>query len=208
MLIASIIENATVQQGVANGLAPATPQSHWYAAYTCANHERHVAEQLARRGIEHFLPQYQSMRKWKDRNVRLFLPLFPGYVFVQLALQNRLGVLQIPGIVRFVEFGGHAAPVPTEDLNRVRQFLSHGFRAEPHRFLQAGRRVRVKSGPLEGMEGIILRRKNGCRLVITFELIQRAMAVEIGEEDVEAVDAFAALSSGKSVRTVLVSAHD
>ena len=160
--------------------------SQWYAVYTCANHERSVADQLVSRGVEHFLPQYESVRRWKDRKVRLRLPLFPGYVFVYLALQNRLRVLQVPGVVRFVGFDGHPAAMPEEEVTRVRQFLNEGLRVEPHKYLQSGRRVRVKSGPLEGMEGIIVRRKNGCRLVISFSLIQRSVAVEVDAGDLEA----------------------
>jgi transcription antitermination factor NusG len=161
--------------------------SHWYAVYTCANHERRVADQLVRRGVENFLPQYESVRRWRDRKVLLRLPLFPGYVFVHLALQNRLRVLQVPGVVRLVGFDGHPVTVPEEEVLRVRRFLDEGFRAEPHKYLQAGRHVRVKNGPLEGMEGIIVRRKNGCRLVISFALIQRSMAVEVDAADLEAV---------------------
>ena len=154
-------------------------QPHWYAVYTRANHERRVADQLASREVGHFLPQYESVRKWKDRKVRLQLPLFPGYVFVHLALRDRLRVLQVPGIVRLVGFDGHPAPVPDEDVTRIREFLDQGWRAEPHPYLQVGKRARVVSGPLEGMEGVILRRKNGSRFVISFELFQRSMAVEV-----------------------------
>jgi len=166
---------------------PGEQARQWYAVYTCANHERRVAEQFAARGIEHFLPQYESIRKWKDRNVRLQLPLFPGYIFVQIALANRLGVLQVPGVAHLVGFNGTPAAVPEADVTRVREFLARGFRAEPHRFLKMGRRVRVKAGPLVGMEGIVVRRKNRSRLVISFEMIQRAMAVEVGEGDLEPV---------------------
>jgi transcription antitermination factor NusG len=168
---------------------------HWYAVYTCANHERSVSDQLMSRGVEHFLPQYESVRRWKDRKMRLHLPLFPGYVFVYLALQNRLRVLQVPGVVRLVGFDGHPVAVPEEEVARVRQFLNEGFQVEPHKYLQSGRRVRVKSGPLEGMEGIIVRRKNRSRLVLSFDLIQRSLAVEIGETDVAPV----AVRFGKAV---------
>jgi transcription antitermination factor NusG len=160
-------------------------RAQWYAAYTCANHERRVAEQLAARGIEHFLPQYESTRKWKDRKIRLQMPLFPGYIFVQMELANRLRVLQVPGVARLVGFEGRPASVPEEDLQRVREFLAQGFRAEPHRVLKVGRRVRVTAGPLAGMAGIVARRKNGHKLVISFDLIQQAMAVEIAGEDLE-----------------------
>lgn len=172
---------------VDNCTIAAADQAHWYAVYTRANHEKRVADQFAGRSVEHFLPQYESLRRWKDRNVRLPLPLFPGYVFVRLALHGRLRVLQVPGVVRLVGFEGRAVPVPEEDLARVRDFLNRGLRAEPHPFLRAGRLVRVKRGPLEGVEGIIVRRKNGTRLVITFPLIQRSIAVDVDASDVQLV---------------------
>src|SRR5207247_2127449 len=118
-------------------------QPHWYAAYTRANHERRVADQLADREMDHFLPEYESVRKWKDRKVRLQMPLFPGYVFVHLALRDRLRVLQIPGVARLVGFDGRPAPVPEEEVTRIRGFLDQGLRAEPHPFLTVGRRVRL-----------------------------------------------------------------
>src|SRR5271157_2291303 len=93
-------------------------QPHWYAIYTRANHERKVADQLAGRGVDHFLPQYESERRWKDRKVRLQLPLFPGYLFVRLALRDRLRVLQVPGVIRLVGFDGHAVPMPQEEITR------------------------------------------------------------------------------------------
>jgi transcription antitermination factor NusG len=157
----------------------------WYAVYTSANHERRVAEQFALRNIDHFLPQYESVRKWKDRKVRLQMPLFPGYVFVHLELPNRLQVLQVPGVARLVGFNGQAVAVPQEDVLRVREFLNRGFRAEPHPFLKIGRRICVKAGPLAGMKGVIVRRKNGSRFVISFELIQRSMAIDIDAVDIE-----------------------
>ena len=158
-------------------------QAPWYAVYTCANHEKRVADQFASRSVEHFLPQYESVRKWKDRKVRLQLPLFPGYLFVHLAAQERLRVLQVPGVVRLVGFHGSPTPLPEEDLKRIREFLEQGWRAEPHPYLQVGKRARVVRGPLARMEGIVVRRKNRSRLVISFELIQRSMAVELDESD-------------------------
>jgi transcription antitermination factor NusG len=163
----------------------ATPQ--WYAVCTRSNHERRVAVQLAERGVENFLPQYESVRRWKDRKVHLKMPLFPGYVFVHLALQHRLRVLQVPGVACLVGFAGRPAAVPEEEFAKIREFLKQGLRAEPHRYLQAGRHVIVRRGPLQGMEGIVLRRKNSCRLVISLELIRRAMAVDVDSADVEAV---------------------
>lgn len=158
-------------------------RARWYAVYTCANHEKRVGEQFAGRGLEHFLPQYESMRRWKDRKVRLQLPLFPGYLFVHMSLQERLRVLQVPGVVRLVGFNGRPTPMPQEDIERIREFLGQGWRAEPHPYLQAGRRARVVQGPLAGMEGIIVRRKNRSRLVLSLNLIQRSMAIEMDEGD-------------------------
>ncbi len=160
-------------------------QPHWYAVYTCANREHRVADQFANHGIEHFLPLYASVRRWKDRKVRLQLPLFPGYIFVQLALRDRLRVLQVPGVVRLVGFNGRPAPLPEGDVRRIREFLGRGFRAEPHPYLTAGKRVRVNNGPLAGMDGILSRRKGKFRAVISIELVHRAVAVDVGEADVD-----------------------
>lgn len=167
-------------------LATAT-QVRWYAVYTCAKHEKRVADQFVIRSLEHFLPQYESVRQWKDRKVRLHLPLFPGYLFVHLALQERLRVLQVPGVVRLVGFTGSPTPMPEEDMNRIRVFLGQGWRAEPHPYLQVGRRARVVRGPLAGLEGIVARRKNRSRLVLSFDLIQRSMAVEMDDGDLAAI---------------------
>src|SRR5712692_6237884 len=128
----------------------------WYAAYTCANHEKRVREQLELRGVESFLPVYETVRRWKDRRMRLQLPLFPGYVFVRMALIDRLRVLQVPSVVRLVGFNGQLSALPDEEIDSLKQGLAGGVRAEPHPFLTVGRRVRVKRGPFEGMQGILL----------------------------------------------------
>ena len=162
-------------------------EPRWYAVYTRANHEKRVAEQFAIRSVEHFLAQYESIRRWKDRKVRLHLPLFPGYLFVHLALQDRLRVLQVHGVVRLVGFDGSPAPMLEEDITRIRECLAQGCPAEPHPYLTTGRRARVVRGPLTGLEGIVARRKNRSRLVLSFDLIQRSMAVEVDESDLVAI---------------------
>jgi len=159
-------------------------QPRWYAAYTRANHERRVTCQLAERGVEYFLPQYESERRWKDRRVHLQMPLFPGYVFVQLALQNRLQVLQVPGVVRLVGFNGSPAHLPEEDMRILRTGLSLSPRVMPHPFLNVGRRVRINGGPFAGLEGILRRRKSNLRVVISLELIQRSVVFEVDSADV------------------------
>jgi transcription antitermination factor NusG len=160
-------------------------EPRWYAAYSYANHEKRVAEQLAQRSVEHFLPLYESVRRWKDRRVRLELPLFPGYVFVHLALRDRLRVLQIPSVVRLVGFGGLPAALPDEQVEILRAGLAGQLRAEPHPLLTVGRRVRIVRGPLAGLAGILQRKKSNFRFVLSVELIQRAIAVDVDAADVQ-----------------------
>jgi transcription antitermination factor NusG len=155
----------------------------WYAAYTSANHEKRVAEQLERRSMESFLPLFESVRHWKDRRVRLALPLFPGYVFVRLSLRNRLQVLQIPGVARLVGFDGHPTPVPTEDIETIRACLAGHHPLQPHPYLQRGQRVRVLSGPLAGLTGIVVRQKKRTRFVISLDLLMRSVSVELDVSD-------------------------
>jgi len=176
-----LAEGAT--HSVLQGEQAAQAEPHWYAAYTCAQHEKRVVEQLAERAVEHFLPLYASVRRWKDRRVRHELPLFPGYVFVRLALRDRLRVLQIPSVVRLVGFGGLPAALPDEQVDILRAGLAGQLRAEPHPFLTVGRRVRVVCGPLAGMEGIIVRKKKQLRFVVSLELIMRSVSVDISEGD-------------------------
>ena len=157
----------------------------WYAAYTSANHEKRVAEQLGVRIVEHFLPTYPSVRRWKDRRVTLQMPLFPGYVFVRIALRDRLRVQEVPGVARLVGFNGLPAALPEADIEALKAGLAGGARAKPHPYLTAGRKVRVKSGPLTGMTGILLHKRNATRFVISVELIQRSVAVEIDGLELE-----------------------
>jgi transcription antitermination factor NusG len=168
-------------------LQAANCEKRWYAAYTSANHEKRVAEQLVARDVEHFLPVYDSVRRWKDRRVTLQMPLFPGYVFVCMALRDRLQVQQVPGVAHLVGFDGTPAALPDEEIQALRASLESGVRAEPHPYLTVGRRVRLKSGPLTGMQGILLRRKGNFRVVISIELIQRSLVVHLDAVDVEAV---------------------
>lgn len=160
---------------------------NWYALYTCPRHEKCVAQQIEQRSIACFLPMYRSMRRWKDRRKELELALFPGYVFVRLALKDRFRVLQLPSAVRLVSFNGQPAVLPESEIEDLKQRLSRGGSIEPHPYLSVGRRVRVCSGPMQGLEGIIVRCKDRCRIVFSVDLIMRSMAVEVDEYDVEPV---------------------
>ncbi len=125
------------------------------------------------------------MRRWKDRRKELDLPLFPGYIFVRIALKDRLQVLKVPGVIQFVSFSGKPAPLPESDIESLRNGLVGGYHAEPHPYLKVGKRVRVRNGPFSGMEGILTRRKDKFRVVLSIELIQRSVAVEVDESEVE-----------------------
>jgi transcription antitermination factor NusG len=157
----------------------------WYAAHVFSRHEKQVARQLEERRVDCFLPVYRSVRRWKDRRKELDLVLFPGYVFVHLDLKDRLRVLQVPGVARFVSFNGRPAPLPDAEIDALISGLATGVRAEPHPYLKVGHRVRVKYGPLAGMQGILVRRKDKFRIVLSIDLIMRSVAVEVDEADVE-----------------------
>jgi len=154
-------------------------EPRWYAAYTCANHEKRVAEQLGLRSVEHFLPTYKTIRRWKDRRVHLQMPLFPGYVFVRLALVDRLSVLRVPSVVRLVGINGHPSALPNSEIAALKKCLACDLRVEPHPYLITGMRVRIAAGALAGYEGILVRRKGHVRVVISIELVKKSAAVEV-----------------------------
>jgi transcription antitermination factor NusG len=158
-------------------------EPRWYAVCTFSNHEKCVAGQLSERAVEHFLPLYDSVRRWKDRRVQLQLPLFPGYVFVHLALRDRLRVLEIPSVARLVGFGGAPVALPDNEMEAMRISLASRLRAEPYPYLMVGRRVRVVSGPLAGFDGRVVRKKKQLRFVISLDLIMRSVAVEMDAAD-------------------------
>lgn len=156
----------------------------WYAAYTLPRREKAVAEQLSIKQVETYLPLYHSARRWAERRALVQLPLFPGYVFVHIRAGERIRVLDHPGVLRLVTFNGRPAPLPDGEIERLRAALEFG-KAEPFPFLVPGRRVRVRSGPLAGLEGTILRRKGRMRLVVSVEAIQRSIIFDLDATDLE-----------------------
>ena len=160
---------------------------HWYAVHLRSRHEKRVAEQLSGKGISYFLPLYEAEHRWKDRLARVQLPLFPGYLFVQVPLRERLKVLEVPGVVRLVSAGGDPVPLDDSEINILRQGLTSMLKAEPHPYLKVGTRVRVRVGALAGLEGILVRLKDRYRVVISVDLIMRSISVEISLADVEPI---------------------
>jgi transcription antitermination factor NusG len=159
-------------------------ESAWWALYTRHQHEKTVADMLSAKGFEVFLPLYESMRRWKDRQKMLSLPLFPCYVFVRGGLNRRLQVVTTPGVHMVLSHGEHVALIPEIEIDAIRKTLEGPFRVEPHPFLKCGERVRVIRGTLEGVEGILVRKKNQTRLVLSVAMVAQSVAVEIDAVDV------------------------
>jgi transcription antitermination factor NusG len=159
-------------------------KSAWCAIYTRHQHEKTVSEMLEAKGFEVFLPLYDSTRKWKDRRKVLAVPLFPSYVFVRGAVERRLPVLTTPGVHMIISRGERVATVPEDEIDAIRRTVEGNFRVEPHPFLRCGERVRVVRGSLEGVEGVLTRKKNLFRLVLSVEMLAQSVAVEIDAIDV------------------------
>jgi transcription antitermination factor NusG len=157
----------------------------WWVLYTRHQHEKTVAEMLSAKGFEVFLPLYKSMRRWKDRSKMLTLPLFPCYVFVRGGLHRRLQVVTTPGVHMILFHGENVAIIPEAEVNSIRKAVEGPFRLEPHPFLKCGERVRVTRGSLEGVEGVLVRKKNIYRLILSVNMMAQSVAVEIDATDVE-----------------------
>jgi transcription antitermination factor NusG len=169
-------------------VAPSEP--NWFAVYTVSRHEKRVAQHLSQRKIEYFLPLYRSARKWSDGSrVTLELPLFPGYLFVHIRRNERVQVLKVPGALAVVGGKGREpVPLPDGAIEALRAGL-HLRAAEPYPLLTVGQRARIRSGALAGMEGVVVRKKNSLRVVLTLEHIMQSIAVEVNAEDLEPLQA-------------------
>ena len=161
------------------------PVSRWYAAYTCPRHEKYVARQLDERCIDTFVPLYRSLRRWKDRRTQIELPLFPGYVFVHFDLEQRLRILELPGVVRLGEFQwptGDATGIRDRDVTK--RFGPADLRRTSSLFARGPKGTRV-AWAHGCTEGILVRKKDKFRLVISLEAIMRSTAVEVDAADVQ-----------------------
>jgi transcription antitermination factor NusG len=170
-------------------LSAAPCEPNWFAVYTASRHEKRVAQHLTQRDIEFYLPLYRSARKWSDGSrVTLELPLFPGYLFVHIKRTDRSRVLNVPGALAVVGGSGREpSPLPDEAIDALRTGLQLRA-AEPYPLLTVGQRARIRSGALAGMEGVVVRMKNGLRVVLTLEHIMRSIAVEVSAEDLEPLE--------------------
>ncbi|MBN1571544.1 MAG: UpxY family transcription antiterminator [Acidobacteria bacterium] len=161
----------------------------WYALYTRSRFEKKMLGELTDRSIEVFLPMREVISRWKDRKKRIWIPLFPGYIFVNHVdtPENRFRILNIPGAVRFVGFEGRANPIPEEQIEYVRKFLEASIAIDPYPYIQVGTRVEVIAGPLKGIRGILVEKRGRFRFVIQVDLIRQAVSAEIDASDVRPV---------------------
>jgi transcription antitermination factor NusG len=146
-----------------------------------------VADVLSAKGFQVFLPLYDSIRRWKDRQKLLSLPLFPCYVFVCGGLNRPFQILSTPGVHMALTHGDRIAVIPEKEIDAIRRTIQGPFRMEPHPFLRCGDRVRVVRGSLEGVEGILIRKKNQYRLVLSVDMLAKSVAVEIDASDIESI---------------------
>src|ERR1700722_13937791 len=163
--------------------------SSWYALYTRHQHEKMVDHVLTNKGFNTFLPLYATTHNWKDRTKALSLPLFPCYVFLKGGIERRLQILTTPGIYGLVSSAGQPAAIPDIEIEAIRRVVESGARVEAHPYLKCGNWVRVKCGPLTGIEGILVRKKNISRLVLSVEILGTAASIEVAAFQVEAVKA-------------------
>ena len=161
--------------------------SGWHALYTRHQYEKIVAHALSCKGFEVFLPLYRAIHRWKDRRKELLLPLFPNYIFIQGGLDRMLNILTTPGVHSLVAWGGRPADIPQKEIDAVRRLVESPLRIEPHPFLKCGDWVRIKSGPLDGIQGILVRKKSAFRLVLSVEMLAQSASVEVDISVVERV---------------------
>jgi transcription antitermination factor NusG len=159
----------------------------WYAVSTRHQHEKTAARILEYKKFEVFLPLYKVRRRWVDRVKEISVPLFPGYLFVREGLGTWLEILTTAGVSRIVSCGGQPAAIPFSEIEGVRRIVESTLRVEPHPFLASGDWVRVKHGPIAGVEGVLLRKKNMSRLVLSVEMLGKSAAVEVDATHVERV---------------------
>lgn len=152
-----------------------------------SRHEKRVSALLAEHNIQTFLPLYRTIRQWKkSRPATVDVPLYPGYVFARITREARGSILRTPGVLSLVGSPREAWPLPQQEIEILRLGL-HERRVQPHPYVAIGDRVRIVSGTLRGMEGVLLRRKNRIRVVISLDLIMQSISVEVDSNEVAPV---------------------
>lgn len=160
----------------------------WYALRTRSRHEKVLDQELKRKGIESFLPIRKVMRQWSDRKQEVAEPLFKGYLFVRFPLKRRWDVLNSVGAVQLVgKSNAEPSPISDSEILSIQKFIETDLQIDPFPYLKEGQRVYIRSGPLRGVEGFVVRKDSHCRLVVSLDSIMQSVAISIDEACVEAV---------------------
>lgn len=184
-IIFSEFTRSTAQTSLAYESSPKLSPQNWFAIFTVPRHEKAVEKHLQSREIEAFLPTFEQTKIWKNRQkARVILPLFPSYLFVHVEHHEHSRVLQSPGVLAIVGNGRGPVPLPDSEIEFLRVGLSNRS-IEPYPELAVGQKVRIKSGLMQGFEGLLVRKKNGLRFVLTLSLINQQAAIEVGAEELE-----------------------
>lgn len=163
---------------------------YWYAIYVRSRHEFRVVERLTKGGIEAFLPVVERVNRWKDRKKLVTFPLFPGYLFVHINknYHNMLAVLKIQGVVRFLEMiPGEPEPVPEDQVTFLKRLVENKESLDPYPYLKEGQLVRIKRGPLTGVEGILAERTGQHILVLSVDILRQGVSLKIDASEIELV---------------------
>lgn len=169
-----------------SGISDANTES-WFAVYTKSRHEKKASWALLEKNVETFLPLREVLVRWKDRNKRVLIPLFPGYLFVRIDPNDRLNVLNTRGVVCILGSSGKPVPVPLQEIESTRKLLRSGLKFSPFPYEMEGKKAVIVSGPLEGSIGKVLYARGGCNLIMSVNLIRRSVSVEVDINDVEFV---------------------
>ena len=157
----------------------------WFALWTRSRHEQVVREQLERKQIEVFLPTITKWSRWKDRKKRIDWPLFPGYCFARFDPKDPLPILKCSGVVNIISFEGQPAPIPAVELDGIRRLIETDLAFDPVPLIREGSMVEVVHGPLKGVVGRLVQKKDKARLMLSVDLIGQAVSVEIDAADVK-----------------------
>ena len=185
--IVGLFNMITLQNETALTSQPVLECAPWYAISTKSNCEHMAAMSLAHKGYEQYLPLYRRCSRQFGRVVETKAPLFPGYIFCRLDPRIPFRIVTTPGVVRIVGFGNEPTPVSNAEIEAIQIVLSSGLASEPCPFLFEGQLIRVVRGPLSGLEGILLKKKNEVRMVVSVTMLQRSLSVEIDRDSITSV---------------------
>jgi transcription antitermination factor NusG len=184
------VSHSRIHFTLASQLPPlrfAQEESSWYAVHTMARHEKRVAAQFEEKRVCTFLPLLHQVHRWSDRRRVVEIPMFSCYAFVRMVqtAEERLKVLRTPGVLGFVGSERQGTSIPDEQIESLRKAVSEKVPCMPHPFVTTGKRVRIRGGSLDGVEGVLMLRGRDQSLVISVYLLQRSVSIRVEGYDIE-----------------------